>query len=371
VRLSHQDDWLKLDRTAGSIPPGGTDTLHVLFDARQYKDGDYAGEVRIESNDVQNPLLTVPCAMHVGVLAEPAEAQPGAVGVVSQSPLVRFAFTPPAAGAALVPGTFELNGTPVRLAGELSHEPDGRAVVTLRAVDLLAVLSAGEAQAATLSAEFEPGGWLAATGTLAVTPPSMAGRLLPAFGSGEPTRTFRGQEAIDVEWIPPEGGADRYDIAYSGDGGVRWTVVGSGARTSFAFIVPDTTSQAMMEIVARRGDAVVATFLTAPFIVDLEAIGAGPEPPRAFGLRLAGASPARGSIRLSLDLPQPGDAVAEVYDIRGARVRTLVRGALVAGRHALVWDGRRDDGGSAAPGVYLVRAMRAGEARVVRVAMLR
>jgi hypothetical protein len=52
-------------------------------------------------------------------------------------------------------------------------------------------------------------------------------------------------------------------------------------------------------------------------------------------------------------------------------VRTLVRGALVAGRHALVWDGRRDDGGSAAPGVYLVRAMRAGEARVVRVAMLR
>src|SRR5262249_19116294 len=43
VRLSHQDDWLKLDRTAGSIPAGGVDTLGVTFDAREYKDGEYAG----------------------------------------------------------------------------------------------------------------------------------------------------------------------------------------------------------------------------------------------------------------------------------------------------------------------------------------
>ena len=371
VRLSHQDDWLRLDRSSGSIPPGATDTLHILFDARQYKDGDYAGEVRIASNDVATPLLAVPCAMHVGVLAEPAEPQPGAIGVVSQSPLVRFAFVPPAPGAALVPGTLQLNGVPIRVTGELSHEPDGRAVITLRAVDLLAVMPAGETQAATLTAEFEPGGWLAASATLAVAPPEMTGRLLPAFGSSLPTRKFRGNEIIDVEWIPPAGGAERYDVAYSGDGGVRWTVLGQGTRTEFGFIAPDTTTRAMLEVVARRGDAVVATFLTAPFVVELLAVDVNGARPLRFGLRLASQSPARGTARLDLELPQAGVVAAEVYDIRGARVRTLVRGVLAAGRHTLVWDGHRDDGGAAAPGVYLVHARRGGEGLTVRVAMLR
>ena len=87
--------------------------------------------------------------------------------------------------------------------------------------------------------------------------------------------------------------------------------------------------------------------------------------------RMAGPSPAFGSVRLSLDQPAARDAVVEVYDVRGARVRTLVRGVLLAGRHALAWDGRREDGGAAAPGMYLVRARSGRDTHTLRVAFLR
>lgn len=75
-----------------------------------------------------------------------------------------------------------------------------------------------------------------------------------------------------------------------------------------------------------------------------------------FGLRALGASPFRGQTRLELSLPRSSDVSIEVHDVLGARVRTLHAGALEAGAHALVWDGRDADGRSVAAGVYLVRA---------------
>ena len=349
-----------------------TDTLHVSFDAREYKDGDYAGEVRVASNDVELPLLAVPCAMHVGVLRDTTEALPGVVGAISLAPLVRFALAPPVPDAALLPASLELNGVPVRPVGEPTRGLDGRLGVALRAVDLLAAVPAGEAQAVTLSGEFDAGGWFTAGTRVSVTAPGIVGGPLPAFGSPLPTRTFRGNDAVNLTWLPPAGGADSYDVAFSRDGGVRWNVVAHGTQPVFAFLPGDTTFQALREVVARRGDVVVDTWLSARFVVDLEVVGvSGEPPPRVFALRMAGPSPAFGSVRLSLDQPAARDAVVEVYDVRGARVRTLVRGALVAVRHALAWDGRREDGGAAAPGMYLVRARSGRDTRTLRVAFLR
>ncbi|MEQ1833267.1 MAG: FlgD immunoglobulin-like domain containing protein, partial [Candidatus Eisenbacteria bacterium] len=76
-------------------------------------------------------------------------------------------------------------------------------------------------------------------------------------------------------------------------------------------------------------------------------------------------------VRFRLELPQAGEALLEIFDVRGARVRTLLRGAQSAGRQDVAWDGRADDGSASAPGLYLVRARAGGEARTVRVARLR
>jgi subtilisin family serine protease len=373
VRLSHQDDWLGLDRTAGATAPGGADTLRVTFDARQYKDGDYAGEVRITSNDVEQPLLTVPCALHVGVHREVTDALPGAIAAISHGPLVRLTLSPPSPEATVLPASLRVNGMPVRAVGDLSHEPDGRVVLAFRALDLLGVLPGGDSQPVTLSGEYDRGGWFATTTTLSVTPPSIVGRLLPEFGSSLPMRKFRGHEAVDLEWRPPVGGAEDYEVAYSADGGQRWTVLGNGALPRFAFIPPDTTGQALLEVVARRGDAVLATWLSAPFAVELEAVGAGdaPSPPDRFAFALVGPSPGHGRVQFVLSQPVTGPVQVQVFDVRGAHVRTLLRGSLPSGRQVIAWDGRRQDGGLAAPGMYLVLAQRAGEARSVRVVQVR
>src|SRR5439155_25358339 len=102
-----------------------------------------------------------------------------------------------------------------------------------------------------------------------------------------------------------------------------------------------------------------------------EVVGAGGERPIGLAFRMAGSSPAGGGARLSLDQPAAGFAAGEVYDVRGARVRTLWQGALAAGRHALSWDGRCQDGGPAPAGIYLVRARSGAMSRTLRVAFLR
>jgi flagellar hook assembly protein FlgD len=45
----------------------------------------------------------------------------------------------------------------------------------------------------------------------------------------------------------------------------------------------------------------------------------------------------------------------DLYDVRGARVRTLVERAAEPGRFVVTWDGRNGDGRSVAAGVYLYR----------------
>jgi hypothetical protein len=62
---------------------------------------------------------------------------------------------------------------------------------------------------------------------------------------------------------------------------------------------------------------------------------------------------AQTSIRFGL--PRGGDVLLTVHDTRGRTVATLVDGALSAGAHAVIWDGRDRAGAPAAQGVYLAR----------------
>ena len=71
-------------------------------------------------------------------------------------------------------------------------------------------------------------------------------------------------------------------------------------------------------------------------------------------------SPTSGAAQLSLTLSRPGPLSADVYDVRGRRVRTLHAGALPAGPHVLRWDGATEGGAPAAAGVYWIRVSAEG-----------
>ncbi|MFH1570490.1 MAG: FlgD immunoglobulin-like domain containing protein [Gemmatimonadota bacterium] len=91
---------------------------------------------------------------------------------------------------------------------------------------------------------------------------------------------------------------------------------------------------------------------------------AAPLPAQAR-LGLAYPNPFNAAAVIPFDLDQSGPTAVTVRDLLGRPVRTLVRGPLPAGSHALRWDGRDDAGAIVATGTYVVE-LRAGGVAVAR-----
>ena len=80
--------------------------------------------------------------------------------------------------------------------------------------------------------------------------------------------------------------------------------------------------------------------------------------------------PSGAAATLTLALPRETGADVSVYDVTGRRLAVLVSGALPAGYHRVVWDGRDESGNRATAGVYLVRAVTARDRAVRKVLLL-
>ena len=74
--------------------------------------------------------------------------------------------------------------------------------------------------------------------------------------------------------------------------------------------------------------------------------------PLAFSLGTSTPNPARGHAGIAWSVPRTGRARLAVYDLSGARVRTLVDGLAPAGRNVTWWDGRDDGGRAVRAGAY-------------------
>lgn len=103
-------------------------------------------------------------------------------------------------------------------------------------------------------------------------------------------------------------------------------------------------------------------------VVHLEAyVGVGTSVPSGEEPELALSpgrpNPFRVMTALTLSMPSPGEALVEIYDIAGRKVRTLSRGTLPAGEHTLRWGGLDGMGRQVASGIYLCRA-RVGDRRL-------
>jgi hypothetical protein len=80
-----------------------------------------------------------------------------------------------------------------------------------------------------------------------------------------------------------------------------------------------------------------------------------PAAPVSTRLLHSAPNPFQSRTEIVFELAASQPASLEIFDITGARVRTLASGRFEAGRHQIAWDGRRDGGGLAPAGVYWVR----------------
>lgn len=88
--------------------------------------------------------------------------------------------------------------------------------------------------------------------------------------------------------------------------------------------------------------------------------------PSGLRFALAGAQPAGDVVRFRFELPEPGSASIEVFDVTGRRAAERVQGSWPAGAHELSWSAR-----DLAPGVYQARLSAGGRSAAVRLVHIR
>jgi FlgD Ig-like domain len=99
--------------------------------------------------------------------------------------------------------------------------------------------------------------------------------------------------------------------------------------------------------------------------------GVESEAPKTLRFASVVPNPFRERLSLVIEVPEASGHVALAwFDVTGRRVRSLLDAPLAAGRYALEWDGRTDEGGHAAPGVYVARLSAAGRTLTRRATLL-
>jgi carboxypeptidase T len=78
-----------------------------------------------------------------------------------------------------------------------------------------------------------------------------------------------------------------------------------------------------------------------------------------------------GSARVQLNVPGSAKVSLDIYDLRGAKIRSLFQGQMDAGTMVLTWDGRDDSGRHTASGVYFLRMKADNEVATGRMVVVR
>ena len=77
--------------------------------------------------------------------------------------------------------------------------------------------------------------------------------------------------------------------------------------------------------------------------------------PNSYALMQNYPNPFNPSTEISFDLPKASNVELRIFNVLGQQVRTLSNGAMEAGQHKIVWDGRDQGGSQVSSGVYFYR----------------
>lgn len=103
--------------------------------------------------------------------------------------------------------------------------------------------------------------------------------------------------------------------------------------------------------------------------LDTTAVAPGAIPAAPIALTVA-PNPFNPRTTIGFDLPRSQRVTADVYDLRGRRVKGILAGVLAAGAQRLSWDGQDQAGARAGAGVYLVEIAGEGWSQSAKLTLL-
>jgi hypothetical protein len=199
----------------------------------------------------------------------------------------------------------------------------------------------------------------------------------PGIEAGRDVRETRegGFVIAGTTYSPGAGGADARLIKTDADGDTLWTRTFGGPGADAGLSVRQTTDRGYILAggTTSSGAGGDDAWLVKTDPNGATGIGDGQTAPlpRAFRLAQNRPNPFNPSTTIGFTLPDapPRRVSLAVYDLRGRRVRTLVDSALAGGDHRVHWDGRDEQGRTAASGAYLCR-LEAGGSLLTRKMLL-
>jgi hypothetical protein len=346
IEISAGPEWLDVQPVSVVVPPGEAADLTVTMDASGLPDGDHAAAVRLVSNDIETPVVEVPVHVHVGVLPVTFDIDPNHLNRTSHGRWV--------SGTVVLPEGWDPQGidvssvlvqdaVPVDPDGPVSFE-EGGARYKFGREAVMAAIPDGENVPVRVVGTVGDRSWFAGLDLVRMLRPE----------AEAPGSSYIAGSRVPLAWSDAEGHpASGYDLWYSADGGEVWSLVAGGLTTrAWDWRVPvEPTEDGRLELVAWDAVGVMGSWVSTPLRVVPATSGVASDRPAAFGMRLSGAHPVRGVANLELAIPERAQVRLAVYDLRGARVRTLLDGEREAGWHPVRWDGRDAAGRPAGPGV--------------------
>jgi hypothetical protein len=380
IRISRTPDWLTVTPESGVVPAGGEVPLQVGFDATGLEDGDYSGALRIASNDLDEPILEVPCDLHVGVVAASFTLDPHTLNKNSNGNWVHSTVELGVGHDAhdILTSSLLLQhqvpwapGSPVSFTDNDSDGlPEGN--YKFDRLSLSSLLPVGSSVTVDILGEEEDVTWFTGTTTIRVLKPKPK----VVTKSGDPEHpevvTRQAGSVLALSWDDAEGARPtHYELWYSADKGGSWTMVaGRIEGRDYDWTLPtEETEEALFELVAIDELGPMGAWISDPFVIAKGATTAAL--PTEFGLRLAGTNPTHGAAQIALAVPQAGVVDLKVYDVKGGLVKQVVQQAFAPGWHRLAWDGRDSAGRSVAAGIYFLRMTAGEQVQTARVVLMR
>lgn len=106
-------------------------------------------------------------------------------------------------------------------------------------------------------------------------------------------------------------------------------------------------------VINSQTEATTTTDESGSFVFNMSGISSGGGTPEDFTLDQNYPNPFNETTTLPYSIDRPGDVKLDIYDLRGHKVRSLVRDHFQAGHHYPLWDGRNDNMQLCPQGVYI------------------